>query len=377
MSDRLERQSREPEREETPNPTDEKLFNFLEDKWKNREKGPSSLRMHLAFGPGGGNHRPEVIHEKEFKANADPPTKPELVAMANTFYEEAQRHTDELGKAQAFVIVAHSPVKGAHPYGSFFRTWRPINPMQRAPGDPETEGEQRSMIVNEGIAHTKESNEHVRFMADANFRHTTQLLALYHQLLREERERNMRHETERSAHYKALEELSSKKHEREMEKEKQQLLMGLAQGGLNLLGKALPSIGEALARRGDAGMQSAPLDDSPITPTPESNAIAKFAGELNDEQRTAIFGCMSEGVHVPGILSTDQVGVIGGVGDLKLRRSALDLLRPGAQHQIRIDQVTRMAQHVPGGITRLIALQNEMLGGQAPAPAEQQNEVSP
>lgn len=382
MSDRLERSTRETAREVTPHADDLKLFAFLEDKWKDRAEGPRALELHLAFGPGGGTWRPDIIHQKEFKANGDPPSRPEIAELANTFTGAAQRHCDQLGRPQGFVVLAFHPAKGSHPYGVHFTKFRPTPGLAiDQPSVDEfgvtTDENQRQSMMSEHLAHVKESNEHVRFMSDSNHRYTGQVLALLMEQLREANAKNAVLESQRIEYFKALEEVNAKRHEREMEKEKHQLWMGLTNGGISLLTQMVPVFQKALEQR-KGGAPAGELEAGEgIASTPESNAIKVFVKGLNDEQRGAIFGYIDKDskAHVPGILSTHQTEILAGVGDLAMRRSALDNLLPGGPFAITGDQVMKLAGVVP--MDQLLALRAVVLEGrQGHATHEPQQEAT-
>ena len=367
MADHLERTPREPARENTPVPTYQDVFDFIEDKFKGKEQGPRFLELKLAFGPGGGTWRDDTLHQKEFKKNHPPPSRPEMVEIANLFMSIAQTHCNQLGKPQGFVILAVNHEKGAHPYGVIFKKLRPTMNLPRemvsgsnlADGEILEDNQHRDILLREHRESAQLAHEHVRLMHDVNMKYTGQLFAT----LQEENQR-LRAElqlanSQRLNWYTAMEEAASKKQEREIAAKKAEMWMNALERGTNFAISMIPVVTKTLERK-DATPQlpqngghvnganghvngANGYAHASIEPSSESMAIKAFVEGLSNDQRCALFGQINAetGEYAPGIFAKVQVDVLGEVMQLRKPASALDVLMPEGPLAITMEQVAK------------------------------------
>jgi hypothetical protein len=351
MADHLERtSSREPPRENTPVPTHPDLFDFIEDKWKGKERGPRFLQLKNAFGPGGASWKDATIHQIEFKVNAPVPSRPEMVEMANLFTATAQAHCENLGKPQSYVVLAMDHQKGADPYGIWFKKFRPkmmLPPEMRGSPDGEIMEDpmHRDILMREHREHAQISNEHVRFMYDAAHKYTGQIMALQQDIITGLRQENQFLNGQRLSWFTAMEEAASKKQERDLATKKSEMWMAATEKAFNFGMSMIPVVAKTLERKDPTpqlpqnGTNGAGAL-AKLEPSAESQAIAIFVDGLNNEQRCALFGFRDQtGAYTPGIFSQEQVDTMESVVKLEQPPSVLDALMPGGTLAVTMDQI--------------------------------------
>jgi hypothetical protein len=384
MADHLERTvSREPPRENTPIPTHQDLFDFIEDKWKGKERGPRFLQLKNAFGPGGASWKDATIHQIEFKVNSPVPSRPDMVEMSNMFTSMAQAHCENLGKPQSYVVLAVDHQKGADPYGIWFKKFRPkmmLPPEMRNGSDGEVmeDAMHRDILMREHREHAQISNEHVRFMYDAAHKYTGQIMALQQDIITGLRQENQFLNSQRLSWFTAMEEAASKKQEREIAAKKADMWMNALERGANFAISMIPVVTKTLERKEPTaqlpanGEQSSAQLPGKYDPSSESMAIKAFVEGLNNDQRCSLFGGINaeDGKYMPGIFTRDQVDAMGDVMRLQQPPSALDPLMPGGAIEVTMDQVSKALGIAGDAVLALNAIFQERLKQQRDAEQE-------
>lgn len=362
MSDRTEKSiARSEQPIVTPEPDDEALFDFVEEKFKDRDSFPRYFRVHIAYGTNNREYRPEIIYEKEFKATQAPPTKPELVTIANYIFGVAQHNCNQLTRPVCFWVMATNPTKGSEPYGAHFMRMRPtLAAMREAKangagtggerGDDES-GETLSTTVHwdrlmtHSLEHQKSNDEHTRFMQDAHQKTMGTMLGLMDKMITDLRTENHAYRARELDYFSAMEQAKSQVQEREIKAQKHKVLMDLVERGAAEVSQWMPVLAKSLERNKTNAL---PASSDAITPSPESIAISNFAKALSEDQKAAIFGYFDEEKkHVPGIFTAPQVNVISRVAECLMVPETLALLMPGAEFELTSAQIDQVQKHVP------------------------------
>jgi len=320
-----------------PNPSDPRLFEFIEELFK-QDQIPEQIELRQAAGRGGRNYGEHVCPAETFKPNAAKPGREKLVALANKFLDLAQHDCDELGTQQGYAVLAKHHARGADYYARFYFRRYPKKEADDAFGsDEENPNRHRDEMLSFMLDHAKQNDENDRLRQDQHSSAVGDIISQYRQLLEmvmEDRREDRRLYAELMKEHRLtaqqLDEALSKRHERDLQTQMQQFKFSMIQDGVQFLKSMLP-----VAVNQITGKSTLPTNESS-----ESIAIKQFLQGLSEEQSDALFGKPVDGGINPagGIFTAHQAAIFVGVAQATVPPSALDALFEG-EHAINAEQI--------------------------------------
>lgn len=325
-----------------PNPSDPRLFEFIEELFK-QDQIPEQIELRQASGRGGRSYGEHVCPAETFKPNAAKPGREKLVALANKFLDLAQHDCDELGSQQGYAVLAKHHARGADYYARFyFRRYPKKAAGEEFDADEENPNRHRDEMLSFMLDHAKQNDENDRLRQDQHSSAVGDILAQQRQIiemLMEDRREDRRIYAELMKEHRLtaqqLDDALTKKHERELQTQAQAFKLGMLQDGVQFLKSLLPVAVNQLT-----GKSTLPTSESA-----ESIAIKQFLQGLTVEQSDALFGKPVDGAINPagGIFTAKQAEIFVSVANAQVPASALDALLEG-EHAVSAEQIAQAQQ---------------------------------
>ncbi len=347
-----------------PDPSDPRLFGFLEELFK-QDQIPEQIELRQAAGRGGRNYSENICPAETFKPNTAKPGREKLVAISNKFLDLAQHDCDELAAQQGYAVLAKHHARGADYYARYYFKLRP---KRAAEGDVLDEDEEnpeqrhRNVMLQFMLDHARQNDENDRLRQDQHSSATGDILAQQRQIIemlmedrRQDRQQYMDLQKAHRETITLLDESLSRRQERELQAQMQQVKIAAITDGINFVKSLLPV---AVARMGKSLPSSGAGGE--ISDSPESIAIQQFILGLTDAQSEAVFGKIVEGENKGGgIFTLAQTAIFIGVARRDQPTAALDALFQG-EHMLSAEQIDK-AQKIlrPEQFMPLIALMME------------------
>lgn len=345
-----------------PDPSDPRLFGFIEELFK-QDQIPEQIELRQASGRGGRNYSENICPAETFKPNAPKPGREKLVAISNKFLDLAQHDCDELAAQQGYAVLAKHHARGADYYARYYFKLRPKRAAEGDVIDEEEENPEqrhRNAMLQFMLDHARQNDENDRLRQDQHSSATGDILAQQRQIIemlmedrRQDRQQYVDLQKEHRETIKLLDEALSRRQERELQAQMQQVKIAAITDGLNFVKSLLPV---AVAKMG----KSLPQNGSEIGDSPESIAIQQFILGLTDAQSETLFGKIVDGENKGGgIFTPTQTAIFVGVARREHPTSVLDSLFTG-EHMLNAEQIDK-AQKIlrPEQFMPLIALMME------------------
>lgn len=345
MSDRNERRGRNVPAPVTPNADRPELALFIAKLWANQE-GPSKLEVRPAGGRHGKDYG-EVVGEKIFKPNQATPTQEQCVAISNELLESAQLHCNAIGRSYRYSFQARNYSKSADVYQHMLLALEPTG-VSFEKNDPENDDEEltsdprrRDQLNTYVLDVLKEQNQIRQWEQDLAYKNIGAIMDRQNLLLDKAAARVESLEARQFDWMKAIEEMLSKKEEREMAREQHKFNLGIKQQAFQFVTQLIPVVVKQLG----------PKKDNSITAhSPESLACKTFLDGLTNAEGKLLFGDLNKETQVlvgNGILNTTQIEIFVGVAEARFSPDAIDDLFSGGAHEISPEQMLKVQETIP------------------------------
>ena len=276
---------------------------------------------------------PELMSETWKPTVSAPPSREQLVALANRFLARAQKDASVQGHRTRYLLLAYSPFKGSAAYERYPFVLMPGGKEFKESEAPATDDEDthRDRLLSTAL-------DHARWKDEQFSESISGVLALQQEIIREQRATITSMEADRRAWMLATEEALSKKLDREVKLQwaqtKNQVVADMWTSAKSLL-PLLPTVAGALTD-GKAGFDI---------------GIRTFLDALTADQAVKLFGGWEgEKQTSPGILDAEQCRLIRAIakGEASPARLADIAVRQeqvaAAQRVLKPDQLMVLGQ---------------------------------